>query len=212
MKPRKIMIKCVAIVLVLMVFAPVVSAHAYNNLQLTGNGYYWETNSLKYFVSENKYTQTEINLIAAAFNQWSDVTYGEYRVQFTFTRVYNSDDADIIFGKENRTFYEHGYTDWGSSTGGDEGPLEKAYIRLSESANIVTTISSSLPSNSYDFSSVILHEIGHALGIAHCCEHPETPCDNVMCYNLSVGELRRDLRQYDEASLIAIYVIYHPFE
>ena len=67
-------------------------------------------------------------------------------------------------------------------------------------------------SSSYDIRTVVQHELGHALGVAHCHEEGEDdPCwsptcnDNVMYRLIELGEVRTTFQPYDTASYINIY-------
>ena len=67
-------------------------------------------------------------------------------------------------------------------------------------------------SSSYDIRTVVQHELGHALGVAHCHEEGDPdPCwsptcnDNVMYRLIELGEVRTTFQPYDTASYINIY-------
>lgn len=81
-------------------------------------------------------------------------------------------------------------------------------VKLAEEHNF--TIGGS--SNSFDIKSIVLHELGHALGVAHCHEDGDPdPCwsptcnDNVMYRLFDHGEVRTTFQPYDTASYISIY-------
>ena len=89
----------------------------------------------------------------------------------------------------------------------ETGYVESVTIRMSN--DYAFSIGAS--SNAYDFQSVILHELGHAYGIAHYHE-VGNDCgvigcpNNVMSPTLSVNTLRRSLQTYDIINYQYIYV------
>lgn len=70
-------------------------------------------------------------------------------------------------------------------------------------------------SGCYDIQTITQHELGHALGVAHCHESTDTkPCfsttrsSNIMCPNIAIdtlGSSRRTFQPYDTSSYIVIY-------
>lgn len=89
------------------------------------------------------------------------------------------------------------------------GYLENVIIRLS---NAVTFTIGATP-NSYDLQSVVMHELGHAYGIAHCHEEGEdSSCTVIGCPNNVMNRLlakntnRRVLKNYDIINYRYIYV------
>ena len=66
-------------------------------------------------------------------------------------------------------------------------------------------------SGKYDIQTVATHELGHAIGVAHCHEQGESPCfsptcsSNVMMRTISSNSTRRTLTDYDKASKQVIY-------
>lgn len=66
-------------------------------------------------------------------------------------------------------------------------------------------------SNKYDIQTVATHELGHAIGVAHCHEKGESPCfsttcsSNVMMREISSNSTRRTLTDYDKSSKQVIY-------
>lgn len=67
--------------------------------------------------------------------------------------------------------------------------------------------------DAYDVQTVVLHELGHALGVAHCHESSEGagPCWSATCLTNvmnpigSKGRVNTTLKEYDTASYIIIY-------
>ena len=91
----------------------------------------------------------------------------------------------------------------------ETGYLQNVIIRLSKNS----TFTIGATSNSYDLQSVVMHELGHAYGIAHCHEEGEaSPCsitgcpNNVMNRTLAKNTNRRVLTTYDIINYQYIYV------
>ena len=90
----------------------------------------------------------------------------------------------------------------------DSGDLQYVWIRLSDSH----TFSSSAQPGAYDLQSVILHELGHAYGVAHChndvgigsCDVGSCP-NNVMSPVLASNRQQRILKDYDKDSYRSVY-------
>lgn len=210
MKKRSFVKRIVSLVMSVMMLGASLSALAADeqNAARARNGYYWTKTNLKYYISSEIYNGQERSLTSAAFSYWTDVSYGSSTVHFSFTYTSNPDNADIVFQKEAMAEGTLARTDIISTTGGTSGPIEKAYICLNSADPIAPVPMAYVPSNAYDYMSIMQHEIGHMMGIAHCCE--ELNCANVMGGKLAMGVMRRSLQDYDKASLIALYTIYHP--
>ena len=187
----------------------------------TANGLYWGTNSISYYCDE--FSTNEIAAISNAFSTWSNVSYTTtsgyttYSVSFSFTRVFSASNADIVIEKgilpsgavaisDIRDYYGRS-----SLNGTAVGEIEEATIILSSSLNY----SIGPVNNKYDIQSVVVHEIGHVLGIAHCHEDggscSYTCSSNVMNPTIPAGATRRTWQEFDKASLIVIYIFNHPF-
>lgn len=90
---------------------------------------------------------------------------------------------------------------------GDE--LLSVTIELDSQRNWSTTGAA----DAYDVQTVVLHELGHALGVAHCHEASEGagPCwsatclTNVMNPSGAKGRINTTLKDYDTASYILVY-------
>ena len=73
------------------------------------------------------------------------------------------------------------------------------------------SFSTSAESGKHDIQTISLHELGHAIGIAHCHEIGASSCfsttctSNVMKPTSSTNTTRRSLQPYDSASKQSIY-------
>ncbi len=90
------------------------------------------------------------------------------------------------------------------------GIFESATILLNENKNVLWSTSGA--SNAYDMKTVVEHELGHALGVAHCHEletrsgcYSSTCSKNVMNPTSARGRVRTTLQEYDKSSYILIY-------
>lgn len=107
--------------------------------------------------------------------------------------------------------YYNTYENWIGITGptfvaGSGTNLYSIRIRL----NSNKSFSVGAQSGKYDIQSVVQHELGHALGVAHChtigSSYTTPTCpSNVMCPTLGTGTTRRTFKAYDTASYIVIY-------
>lgn len=210
MKKRSFVKRIVSLVMSVMMLGASLSALAADeqNAARARNGYYWTKTNLKYYISSEIYNSEERSLTFASFASWQEISYGNSTINFSFTYTSNPDNADIIFQKEAMAEGTLARTDIISTTGGTSGPIEKAYICLNSADRIAPIPMAYVPNDAYDYMSIMQHEIGHAMGIAHCCE--EENCANVMGGVLKMGQMRRSLKDYDKASMIALYTIYHP--
>ena len=92
-------------------------------------------------------------------------------------------------------------------TSGEE--ISAVTVYLNDSCNWSTTGDL----DAYDIQTVVMHELGHALGIAHCHESSEGdgPCwsatclDNIMNPFTGLGDVNYTFQPYDTASYMMIY-------
>jgi hypothetical protein len=96
------------------------------------------------FHPDNRVPDNIKSLFQDAFNRWSNVT----KLNFTETMMFKSSDIRIVFFKsnENRTRVVGG-------------------TRISDSANVGLVYL--YPANMVDYESVVMHQIGHLLGLSH---------------------------------------------
>lgn len=156
--------------------------------------------------------------------EWSNVSYSIYSVSFVFDTDCSASQADITIAR-----------DFIDANEGKEPPLARAVLKDSlgntnetdftggqiECAQITINkvyefTCGTQQQGKYDFKSVILHELGHTLGIAHCHESDSKACSSD-CSNNVMGPILKDatartvLQNYDKASVVSVYAIYHPF-
>ncbi len=188
----------------------------------SGTGLYWDKSTLNIYFGTG-FSNSEVESIETAINEWSSVSYPSptNHVDFTFvTDDVTYGTADVIFIKDVLALgnvgevglYDSQMNLYDGTTG---GVIYKAIVTLSTA--VYFCVSGSPSSSEYDLKTVVEHEMGHVLGIAHCHEKNEIPpcgydCSNNVMYPLiSTGETRRTLQNYDKASLVYIYNYQHPF-
>lgn len=148
------------------------------------------------------FSTAEREAVRAAMQQWNKVrdTKGKSIVSLYLTT--GATDSRVIYS--NYSFPKIGYTE--HILRGDE--ILGATIHLASTEKWSVGYSPGC----YDIQTVVLHELGHMLGVAHCHEDgSEPPCfsktceSNVMNPYVSPGKIKRTFQEYDTASYIIIY-------
>jgi len=174
--------------------------------QRLANGYYWTNipRTVQFFSNMNDELTNASGSISAAMNTWNAVRDLNGNTIVTFTRVDTSSSNNIYFTSE----LEPGVLAYMYPYRQTAGPISQVDIKVNREYDW----SVNGAGDAYDFQSVILHELGHALGVAHCheavngqvCSHP-TCLTNVMHYSIDRNQTRRSLTAYDSSSYILIY-------
>lgn len=114
----------------------------------------------------------------------------------------NSSNSNKIYSTSGETWLGHMFPDV------DNGVLNSASIAFNF-GSYEFYIGAAY--GKYDLQTVATHELGHAIGVAHCHETDETSCfsstcsSNVMMPIIYPNSTRRTLTDYDTASKIVIY-------
>lgn len=184
------------------------------------NGWWWTTNTINVFYG-NGITSAMKEKIESALDKWSSVSLYNFSVEFTFVEVESQSQSQLYFiFDQTMTGTALGRTTPTDINGYEEGEancirgeIAKCKIAFAYPPNGGEySFSDVIESGKHNFESVALHEIGHALGIAHCHTSCTSSCEtNVMSSYFTAEMVRLSLQDYDKASLISCYCIYHPF-
>ena len=195
---KQIIFKCFLLALLLAgTFA--VSANAAEARQNVGARWEDESATVYFYCGFNSIWKNEIS---AAMNSWNNVLslYDEIIVPMAFTS--NSNHINKIYSTSGQTWLALAH--WDKSNG--------YFTEMSIAFNSGSyTYTVGATSGKYDIQSIALHELGHAIGIAHCHEEEEASCfsqtcsTNVMQPTISDNCTRRNLASYDTSSKMAIY-------
>ena len=167
-------------------------------------GWRWENcPSTIYFYCDGSCPTSHRNAIRSAMNKWNAVKTPD-------------GDSMITVALTTDTSKQHNKITYGSLSDGPgymretvlDGYIVAANIILSDTANWSTVGAS----NAYDVQTVFQHELGHALGVAHCHEsetrakcYSSTCLKNVMNPDIAKGQKRTTFQEYDTSSYILIY-------
>lgn len=175
------------------------------------NGYTWPRRDqyINFYIpaNSNMISAEERNEIVAAFRTWREVNNtNNYFWHLSFMTTTNSSagpnniyrTAHFPFGSGNA-----GYTYFHDTN----GIINSVDIYLNDQKSFSIGASP----GKHDYRSIIIHEAGHALGVAHCHELGEScrssTCNlNAMNRSSKIGSIQgRTLQEYDKASYMAIY-------
>lgn len=164
-------------------------------------GYKWsDSSSTVYFYCGFNYVWK--NAISAGMSSWNDVKdlhTNQSIVPMAFTS--NSSHSNKIYSTSGETWLGKMFPNQ------TNGVLNSACIAFNSGTYSFTT---GAASGKYDIQTVATHELGHAIGIAHCHEEGEscfsaTCSSNVMMRTVDDNSTRRTLTDYDISSKQVIY-------
>jgi peptidoglycan hydrolase-like protein with peptidoglycan-binding domain len=138
------------------------------------------------------------SVVAAAAATWSPSKY-------TFTQITSgAADITVLFASTDANGADMPSTTLGS-TATIDGRKE---IRLN--VDVSWSVAATTPTTSQDLQTVVLHEVGHAIGLAH--SSIRSPQVAVMYGSVSKGTQRRNLRPDDSIARLALGVAWTQFD
>ena len=164
-------------------------------------GYKWEnkSNTVYFYCGFNSVWKEALSASMTSWNNVKNVN-NETIVPMAFTS--NSSHSNKIYATSGQTWLAKMFP----TVTGEYFDTVKIAFNSGDFAFSVGAVS-----GKYDIQSVATHEMGHAIGIAHCHEQTETTCSigtcptNVMNPSIASNTIRRDLTAYDTSSKKVIY-------
>ena len=177
------------------------------------NGHTWPRRDqyIDFYIPANSdmISAEERNEIVAAFRTWREVNYtNNYFWRLSLMTTTNPSAPNRVVKTAHWPFYSGfvGFTEFNESN----GLITSVTIYLNDQKDFVFGASP----GKYDFRSVVIHEAGHVLGVAHCheglkknCTFANTTCElHAMCPTAKMNSIQgRTLQEYDKASYMTIY-------
>lgn len=149
------------------------------------------------------------NAVAAAMTPWNNVRSTQGKAMVTMYLVQSSSADNVIKFESGLGFGRLACCDPNPET----GELVSITIRLERELKNGVKWSVGKAANCYDIQTIVQHELGHALGIAHCHEATEGagPCWSATCKSNVMYPIARlnyrniALTDYDISSYRLIY-------
>ena len=202
---KRILCACLALALMLTgPFCRGIPAQADSIESRLANGYYWPNIPRTVYIDLSYLPNEYYSSAVAAMNVWNQVRSYDNEQMVTFQPSSNSTGpTGSKITVESLEPGMSGHTEVSSSG----YALTAVHIKL----NAGETYSTNTAPNTYDVQTVIMHELGHSLGVRHCHEEWEDSCFsptcilNVMQWQILHNEYRRTLQDYDRSSYQAVY-------
>jgi Matrixin len=185
---------------------------------------FWSNACVSYDIQQTASKQVPyakaVSLFADAFAKWTSTTcasQGKGRVSIETKNLgpvicnkvqYSSDQGNqhvIIFYDDDTWPYDDTANTLGLTTitfNPDTGEIYDADMAINSGTNVPLSLGDPVPAEGYDFQSIITHETGHFLGMAHSADEQAT-----MFYRYMQGSTTmRTLSPDDTAGICSIYL------
>ena len=217
MKCKKLLLFVFFIFCSMLIYPTFVSASNVRATPRLSTGYKWSavprTINFNYDGTDytrNGSTDDEIAAISAAMNTWNSVKHASTNSNLVTMKCTSVASVNTIEFAEAQFNY----------AGNTEPTLSDVDSSIIVSAKVLINIDRYWATDgssplSYDLQTILTHELGHVLGVAHCheenpyysteCVNPSTCSSNIMKPLISLNEVMHTLSAYDKASYQLIY-------
>ena len=209
-KQKKMILRfLLSVIIIFGMIAPIAASGAPRK----SNGSYWPSNvtNIYFSYSSDQFNTTEAGQLSIALGRWNSANNRTEADTLGVNKKY----MYLTTGtSNNRISYPVSWVGMGYDSSFvavcDPYPDTGAISQVSIYLNPNKSFSVSSQAGKYHLQSIIVHEAGHALGVAHCHELGETcrssTCGtNVMTRDIDPGEVRCALQPYDYSSYYVIY-------
>ncbi|WP_394829554.1 matrixin family metalloprotease [Pendulispora albinea] len=185
-----------------------------------GKPLYWKNVCVGYSLQKDGTKQIPFNtvqtIVRNAFDKWTNVDCGAgKKVTLDFRQLDNAACSEVRYNQKaaNQNLIVFRDADWdhtdSSSTLGlttvvynpESGEIFDADMEIN-TAQQVLSVANPVPPGGYDFDSIVTHEVGHFLGLAHSSNADATMTPK---YNAGTQDMR-DLAPDDIAGVCSIYL------
>ncbi|HWL86255.1 MAG TPA: matrixin family metalloprotease, partial [Polyangiaceae bacterium] len=187
-----------------------------------GKPLYWKTGCVGFSIQKDASKQipydTALSIISNAFEKWHNVNCGSGTVSLDFRSLdavqcdqvqYNTNpdegNANIIVFRDTAWAHSDSNNTLGLTTvtfDPDTGEIFDADMEINTAQQTLTVPPATLSSTGFDFESIVTHEAGHFLGLAHSADAQAT----MYAHYFPGSTTMRTLTSDDTAGVCSIYV------